>query len=1625
MRICVCTTVDCDDADVVAVALQDSKPSVAALRNDPERAVYGRALAAKLEGHSEVGYRRNGALRLFIYARTQVSIQASAECNGALVTVCKLANTTVAFVCLRLSEPAYLSDCLRQLGASLALTNGIILDEAFFASRTTHNHACQHIVLMSDFGRPIDVLPPWTGVDEDVLAQDRIFWRSLTLPLRRQGPCARTKVVLELSSAESPPLNLKEHHRLVLAKLAACFSSDDKPATARVSLDVVAPSGETRSPSRGDQASSGGSRRDIKSESAALRFQREVEYADSTAKRVSQPAECRWDDDAFVVDDVALPGTTIVLSVARAVDDKQVNPLASSRSCEALLGGATVSAEALAANGRNGWVAFEAPLVRYGKVLGTLSGVARSVVGHITYEACASLFAAALDEDEGYDSVTAPPSSNASVDEGATVDALHNQLRAAQVQLKLTETKLTSERSARCRAERRAATAVEAMRSRSASMSSEDSCRTAWSKNAFGDAGTSTSFLRSIPFFKCFNEAQLAQLHEAFVLRDYDDGEHIIDQGDAASDEFYVVVRGRVRVSVRSHDKSAQVAVLSAGDYFGERALVLNEPRASTCVADGSVSCWVLERDAFEAATHGMLARAELRAAFSGYEHNAREASTSRLEEYIMAYADAVAPSSPSLQVVRDRLARGECEAPAIAVLLLEARTPELSLNEALERVLAVASELFSRAPRLYFPVDVQSRAACPWRCDKPELMPWQGVIAAAATSGTTACDKTDVAAAVRGSAGTVVGAVAVSVDAGPCQGHIRALELVAAALGAVLREKHAAVEFLTGANLSYLCSVDVAQTPNVVVQTLHVTGDRFVREESLYLRALVLHGTTPLTEPWESKLAQLRRQDGAYVADFRDARVEFVASAPRRDIGFRDLPLAATLQISMYAAGGHRELASCAMPLWDEEHACKAGVRSLRLCVPARGDVEITLDVDFHRIDGCEVLYDDGASMTVATRRAFARRRATLHVNATKSKAPPEPSTAFQHRSTRLSMTEQRDTIGRLMREQALSEVTETEALWRARRSLTSVPTALPKLLRAVDWSTSACWRDAHRLLHAWALMRPLAALELLSSQYPDPATRAYAVACLEALGDAEVAALMLQLVQVVKFERSHDTALNRFLLRRALRNPSVCGHALYWSLATEKDVGDEQQRCRVLFDLYSRSCGPYRARLGHQVVLVSKLAEIAAKVVHATHTEDRDALLRRELENIVLPRSFQLPLSPFMVCRGVDVAKCRVLTSARKPLYLTFRNAVSDGPAHVVIFKTGDDLRQDQLTLQIIRCMDAVWQDAGLDLRMSPYGCVATAKDQGFVEVVPHAATLAAITRHERFQRARPALRVSRKVRAAREAYYGKRSLRTWIEREARAFATEMPSDDREARRQATSEARRASAAALDDDDDDDNHIHKEHDDGTSGAFAFRQAGLCPPDDDSDAFRDMPRPWDAKAADFENPLRLGLAVEAALENFTRSLAGYCVATYVLGIGDRHNDNIMCTRDGKIFHIDFGHFMGNFKTRFKFRRETAPFVLTPHCEAALGGAESGARFRHFEELATKAYVVLRRHKDLIVTLLELMVGAGIPELRNTDDVNWVHRALMVEDFSALIEDSRLCKRTRTNHAVHSFVHTT
>lgn len=82
---------------------------------------------------------------------------------------------------------------------------------------------------------------------------------------------------------------------------------------------------------------------------------------------------------------------------------------------------------------------------------------------------------------------------------------------------------------------------------------------------------------------------------------------------------------------------------------------------------------------------------------------------------------------------------------------------------------------------------------------------------------------------------------------------------------------------------------------------------------------------------------------------------------------------------------------------------------------------------------------------------------------------------------------------------------------------------------------------------------------------------------------------------------------------------------------------------------------------------------------------------------------------------------------------------------------------------------------------------------------------------------------------------------------------------------------------------------------------------------------------------------------------------AGYCVITYLLGVGDRHMENIMLTPDGQLFHIDFGFILGNDP------KPMAPEVrLTKAMIEAMGGHQTPL-FNEFIKICITAFLSLRR----------------------------------------------------------------
>ena len=63
------------------------------------------------------------------------------------------------------------------------------------------------------------------------------------------------------------------------------------------------------------------------------------------------------------------------------------------------------------------------------------------------------------------------------------------------------------------------------------------------------------------------------------------------------------------------------------------------------------------------------------------------------------------------------------------------------------------------------------------------------------------------------------------------------------------------------------------------------------------------------------------------------------------------------------------------------------------------------------------------------------------------------------------------------------------------------------------------------------------------------------------------------------------------------------------------------------------------------------------------------------------------------------------------------------------LVMYKKGDDLRQDRLTLQLLTVMDLLWKDDGMDLRLNLYKCMSTGPNEGLIEVVQKAETICRI--------------------------------------------------------------------------------------------------------------------------------------------------------------------------------------------------------------------------------------------------------------------------------------------------------
>ncbi|ETO33361.1 phosphatidylinositol-4,5-diphosphate 3-kinase, partial [Reticulomyxa filosa] len=327
-------------------------------------------------------------------------------------------------------------------------------------------------------------------------------------------------------------------------------------------------------------------------------------------------------------------------------------------------------------------------------------------------------------------------------------------------------------------------------------------------------------------------------------------------------------------------------------------------------------------------------------------------------------------------------------------------------------------------------------------------------------------------------------------------------------------------------------------------------------------------------------------------------------------------------------------------------------------------------------------------------------------------------------------------------------------------------------------------------------------------------------------------------------------------------------------------------------------------------------------------------------ELIESKFKKSFTLPLNPTFRSSQLLADKCSFFGSAQVPLRLACKSVDTYSDDLSVIFKAGDDLRQDILTLQIMSIMDqaSLWLYSGKDLRLRIYEVVATGKDTGFIELVTNSETV--------------------------------------------------------------------------------------------NSFSVKMGGWFDgPQDVTTHFRYLLQ---------HNHDNL-YSLLSAQDRFIRSCAGCVIASWVLGIGDRHPDNYMIHQTD----IDFGHFLGNFKFktivdfkklgihyRVDLKRELSPFVFLPAMKYAIKihskdqsqlqndpsfmvktveypqdfsdplaepNDMDNVNYQEFIDNCRVAYNVVRKRDRLFFTLLRLMIPSQMPELLREVDIDYMKKMLHLE----------------------------
>lgn len=495
----------------------------------------------------------------------------------------------------------------------------------------------------------------------------------------------------------------------------------------------------------------------------------------------------------------------------------------------------------------------------------------------------------------------------------------------------------------------------------------------------------------------------------------------------------------------------------------------------------------------------------------------------------------------------------------------------------------------------------------------------------------------------------------------------------------------------------------------------------------------------------------------------------------------------------------------------------------------------------------------------------------------------------------------------------------------------------------------------------------------------------RKFAVERLKLANAEEILLYLLQLVQALKYEAlvfakstsSHSSTLNiadsrdvlksplaSFLIDRSLENDKI-GNFFYWYVKVENEdqlnspKPHESRIYSMILNTYIDSLKKYSHRnklpnyqyLKKQIWLIKSLTNLV-EILRSTFkkgeaTSKKIQFLRQYLANssnefLKFSEPFPLPLDPSVFICGCYPEDSTVFKSSLAPLKIAFKTVENYGKTsqmlsqifgrknykygkYSLMFKIGDDLRQDQLVIQIINLMDQLLKNENLDLKLTPYKILATSPIAGLIQFVPNE-TLDSIlnksylSNQDEIGRGKsPVPNVSTAL-SNPNANYG---ILNYLRENSRNFGSE----------------------------DAANTIHSELNNSSLQSYV------------------------------ETPTRHAITSDLGvsttiMDNYVKSCAGYCVITYILGVGDRHLDNLLISPNGKFWHVDFGYILGHDPKPFP------PLMKLPIQVIDGMGGMNHENFNIFKNYCFITYITLRKNSNLILNLFQLMSNANIPDIQ-------------------------------------------